>query len=1191
MKKKGNKKVTQNAPAIKGRTDTESSKDNAADKTVWDSSRILKILGNNSSDVVFLYNMGRRLQHVSPSFKMLTGYETASLKKKHFINYFHPDDSERLLKAWEEVFEGKEYRGKFRCVTKQNTVKMCTALWKPVCNESGRQIGVLRCEKEIIERKPVEEALRESEEKYRSILEAMEEGLYEIDLKGNYTFVNDAACRQLGYTRDEMIRMNYKKICAPETRRYLNRAFNQIFETGRPELLMDYEVIRKDGHARIFQANASLMRNASGKATGFLSLARDVTDRRRSEDRIRMSEERYRNILNTMQESYIEVDLKGNLKFFSEAVIRNLGYANEELLGMNFRKLVDGENRKKVFGAFQQVFLTGESSKGFDWEIIKKNGEKLTVESSVSIQKDEMGNAVGFRGVVRDVTQRKISEEALRRSEEKYRIILDSMKEGLYEIDLKGTYTFVNKAAAGQLGYTPEELAGMSYKSITSPETGRHLYEIFHRIYETGEPEFLMDYDVIRKDGSIRTHQSNAQLIRDSSGKPTGFRNLARDVTDRKRAEEAEKQSEEKYRNILETMEEGLFESDFNNKYTFVNDAACRLMGYERDELIGMDAHRIHPPEMIDDILKIYRKMYKTGKPEFLLDYKVIRKDGSVRIHQANALTIRNSTGEIVGFRTLARDVTERRRAEEALRQKEEALRLSEEKYRMIAENVNDVIWTIDFNMNFTYISPSIFLVTGHMPEEIQNKPVKDIMTPESFALVGKLLTEELANEKNRADPNRSRTLELELVKKNGGTIWVEASATFTRDENFNAGEILGVARDISERKRAEKEKAILEEQLLQARKMESVGRLAGGVAHDFNNMLSVILGYAELIRTQLPKGDPIMAEMMEIEKAASRSKEITSQLLAFSRKQIIAPKHMDLNGLIINTQKTLTRLIGEDIELKYYPGQNLWKVKFDASQMEQILVNLAANARDAMPFGGKLTIETENIHLNEDYCKTHLGFNPGDHVLLEVSDNGSGMDKETLEHLFEPFFTTKDIGKGTGLGLAMVYGIVTQNGGFINVYSEPGKGSIFKIYMPRSMEDGQVQEEEETMKLATGSGTVLLVEDDEMVRHMINEMLEAIGYSVLAAESPVAALSILENSETHIDLVLTDVVMPVMSGKMLRDWIEIMRPGLKVLFMSGYSSNVIVHHGVLDEGVQFIQKPFSLIDLARKVREAISNG
>ena len=428
-----------------------------------------------------------------------------------------------------------------------------------------------------------------------------------------------------------------------------------------------------------------------------------------------------------------------------------------------------------------------------------------------------------------------------------------------------------------------------------------------------------------------------------------------------------------------------------------------------------------------------------------------------------------------------------------------------------------------------------------------------------------------------------------ELVAKrpDGSLFPVEFSASLVKDEAGATVYLMGSFVDITERKRAEEEKAKLESQLLQAQKMESVGRLAGGVAHDFNNMLSVILGYAALMKSKLPAGDPLMNNVLEIEQAGLRSRDITRQLLAFSRKQIIAPRPVNVNNLLTATQTTIARLIGEDIDLQFFPKKDLGTIKIDPSQVDQIIMNLAVNARDAMPGGGTLTLETENVHLDEAYCRQHLGSTPGHYVLLAVSDNGAGMDRDTLSHVFEPFFTTKEIGKGTGLGLATVYGIVKQNGGFINIDSGPERGTMFKIYFPRIKEEEQIEKTVEA-PFSSGTGTILLVEDDAMVRGVTAALLEEIGYTVLIAKTPLEALATCEKKDTAIDLLLTDVVMPEMKGPELRHRINDIRPGIKVLFMSGYTANVIVHHGVLEEGVRFIHKPFSMQDLAGKVRDAI---
>ena len=371
---------------------------------------------------------------------------------------------------------------------------------------------------------------------------------------------------------------------------------------------------------------------------------------------------------------------------------------------------------------------------------------------------------------------------------------------------------------------------------------------------------------------------------------------------------------------------------------------------------------------------------------------------------------------------------------------------------------------------------------------------------------------------------------------------------------------------------------------------MESIGRLAGGVAHDFNNMLGVILGYAEMLLEQSGKDEAATAALQGIQQAALRSAQLTGQLLAFARKQTVAPKILDLNTTVEGMLKMLRRLIGEDIELVWLPGKNLGLVKVDPSQIDQILANLCINARDAIGDTGRVTIETDNAVFDEDYCAVHAGSVPGEYVLLVVSDSGCGMDHETVAHLFEPFFTTKETGKGTGLGLAMIYGIVKQNNGFINVYSEQGRGTTFKIYLPRLSQASDAPVETAVAKrMDAGSETVLLVEDEPMILQMVSLMLQRLGYKVLPAASPGEAIRLAEDHAGTIHLLMTDVIMPEMNGRDLAGKLLSLYPGLKRLFMSGYTANVIAHHGVLDEGVHFIQKPFSRNELAGKVREVLA--
>ncbi len=434
-----------------------------------------------------------------------------------------------------------------------------------------------------------------------------------------------------------------------------------------------------------------------------------------------------------------------------------------------------------------------------------------------------------------------------------------------------------------------------------------------------------------------------------------------------------------------------------------------------------------------------------------------------------------------------------------------------------------------------------------------------------------------------------SHKTERQVITQSGETVILDITSTPIRDAEGNVVSCFEMTQDITGRRRAEEDRERLRSQLSQAQKMESVGRLAGGVAHDFNNMLSVIIGYTDLTLNQLGAASPLYAKIQEIRKAAGRSADLTRQLLAFARKQTVSPRALNLNDTVESMFKMLRRLIGEDIDLAWLPSAKIWPTYIDPSQIDQILANLCVNARDAISGVGKITIATNTATIDESYLAGHPDAASGDYIVLSVSDTGSGMDKETLDNLFEPFFTTKERGKGTGLGLATVYGIVKQNNGFIDVYSEPGRGTTFKIYLPR-LTDGirQPPEESHDLRPSFGNETILLVEDEPAILDIERLMLENLGYSVLVASTPNEAIRMAREYEGKIQLLVTDVIMPEMNGRELANNLVSLCPGIKLLFMSGYTGDLIAHHGVLDDGVNFIEKPFSVQRLAAKVREAL---
>jgi two-component system cell cycle sensor histidine kinase/response regulator CckA len=624
------------------------------------------------------------------------------------------------------------------------------------------------------------------------------------------------------------------------------------------------------------------------------------------------------------------------------------------------------------------------------------------------------------------------------------------------------------------------------------------------------------------------------------------------------------------YQQLCANMMDAFGAADMEGRVTDANQPFIDLIGYSKEELLELSIFDLTPSKWHGFEKRIIDEQVLVRGYSDVFEKEYRRKDGSIVPVELRVVLARDPNGHPIGMWAIVRDISVRLAREGALRW-----------FQLTVESSPDAVFWLNEEGRFPYVSEQACRSLGYSREELMQLNIWDIDVE---------FTQEMWGPHWKKVKERGGARLERLHRRKDGTVFpVEISSKNVAFENQVYH--MAYVRDISDRVNANKERETLEAQLIQSQKMESIGRLAGGVAHDFNNMLSVILGYSELIKTKLAPDDPIMRDFEQIQRAAKRAQDITQQLLAFSRKQVFEPKILNINELIHCFENNLSRLIGEDIELKVFPSRDIENIEFDPTQIEQILMNLAINARDAMPAGGNLTFETANVSLDEAYCREHVGFIPGNFVQISVSDNGNGMDTETISHIFEPFFTTKEIGKGTGLGLATVYGIVKQGGGFINVYSEPGRGTTFKIYIPVSTGDIESLNIDEDQGPVLGSEAVFLVEDDEMVRKMVEVSLRKLGYTVLSAAGPEEALAIFPKEKNTVDLLITDVVMPKMNGKVLYKRLKSVRPDLKVLYMSGYTANVIVDHGVLNKGVQFISKPFSIIELSNKVRNALGDG
>jgi len=643
----------------------------------------------------------------------------------------------------------------------------------------------------------------------------------------------------------------------------------------------------------------------------------------------------------------------------------------------------------------------------------------------------------------------------------------------------------------------------------------------------------------------------------------------------RKRAEKLSQQSEERFRHLYDEAPVGYHEVDIEGHIIKVNRTELEMLGCTEEEMLGQFVWKFNADEQITR-QRVMAKIAGAIPPGRAFERTYKRKDGTTLPVLIEDRLLQNEEGRIIGMRSTIQDITERQQAEEALRR-------SEAKFKRLFDEAPVGYVELDTEGRITQVNRTELTMLGYTAEEMIGQAIWKFNVEEEKA-------RQTVMAKLSGIMPTGKPFERTYKRKDGTSLRILIDDSVIRDAEGSITGIHAVIQDVTERKRAEEEMANLQEQLRQSQKMEAVGQLAGGIAHDFNNLLTVIKGYSQLSLLELKEGDPLKANIEEIQKASQRAADLTRQLLAFSRRQILDIKVLNLNTILQDLDRMLHRILGEDIELIYGLAEDLGKVKTDPGQIEQVIMNLAVNARDAMLSGGKLIIETANLELDETYARTHIGATPGHYVMVSVSDTGCGMSSEVKERIFEPFFTTKEKGKGTGLGLSTVYGIVKQSGGYIWVYSEPGCGTTFKIYVPRvEDESSDLDHKEDTAHSLFGGETILLVEDEPSVRGLAVRVLREQGYTLLEASNGDEALRIFqEQKDKKISLLMTDVVMPQMGGKELSNRLKILQSDIKVLFISGYTDDAIVHRGVLEPGTNFLQKPFSPAALAHKVRDVL---
>jgi PAS domain S-box-containing protein len=982
------------------------------------------------------------------------------------------------------------------------------------------------------ELKVSQNALQESEKRYRQVVENATEIIYALDEKGNFTYGNPAGLKVTGYSLAELRSFNYADLVVPDHRERVSQAYINQFRERWPTTYIEFPFFSKAGEIIWFGQNTSLVIE-DGKVVGFHIIARDITERKKAEQALAESEQRYRNLVENAPDVIFTLASDGTIASLNPAFEMITGWSQAEWLNKTFHTILHPEDLPRGLELFQRI-MKGEKIAPFELRVLRKSGDYLVAEFTVTPQ-TQNGSVIGMLGIARDITERKRIEEALQITQ----FSVEHAPESVFWIDSEGHLDYVNEVAYRSLGYAREELLSMSIWDI-DPDFNKekwttHWQELPKRGPSTRESHHRT------KEGKIFPIEITGDYLR--YGEKEYNVAFVRDITDRKQAEERLRLQS----TALEAAANAIIITDHEGMIEWANPAFTALTGYPSAEAVGKNPRELVRSGKQDQAF--YKDLWDTILAGKVWRGQMInrREDGSLYTEEMTITPLRDERGGISRFIGIKQDITERIRAAETLRQSEKKARQLAQENAVMAEIGRIISSTLDIEEVYERFAKEVaklipfdrIMINMINPEknatsfayiagiDVPDRRVGDItplrgtatfecMRTRSGMLIQPDDIEECLARFPALLPSFQAGLRsimfIPLISKDQfiGTLSLRSlkPKAYT-DQDVRVGE--GIANQVAgaianaqlftERVRAEQDKAALQDQLRQSQKMEAIGSLAGGIAHDFNNLLTVIKGYSQLSLMELKEGDPLKPNIEEVQKAAERAAGLTRQLLAFSRRQVMEMRVLDPNTLLRDLDKMLRRIIGEDIELVTLLADDLGTVKADAGQIEQVVMNLAVNARDAMQKGGKLTIETANVELDENYARNHIAVKPGPYVMLSVSDTGVGMTPEVRDRVFEPFFTTKEKGKGTGLGLSTVYGIVKQSGGNIWVYSEPGKGTAFKIYLPRVDEPlEEVGEKGVKEGLPRGSETVLVVEDEEEVRKLAVQILRRQGYTVLEA-------------------------------------------------------------------------------------------
>ena len=1144
-----------------------------AEERLRESEARFREMAENTGDIYYNYDpVNDRLLYANENFVRVWGrpLETAYADPMSYLDGIHPEDRPAADEADVRQRRGEPTDTEYRVVRPDGGVTWIQDRSRSLTDASGAVYRIVGTMRDITARKRVEAALRESQGLLRIAARVSRLGGWSIDLaeSGPVIIWSDEVCILHGVTPGYRPDMDTAfGFFAPEHRATIYNAIETCIKERR-DFDEELEIVTADGRRVAVRAMGEAVVDPQGKVVRVQGALQDVTERKEAEYSLVLSQQRYYQLADSMPFMVWTADAGGRIDFANRAFTHYTGIPSDERLGERWLGAVHPDDVSRCLAVWQEAAATGEPYE-MEFRILRRAGgdhrwHKLTGTAI----RDEEGNVVKWYGTALDVHEIKLAEERANDLARRLTKTLESITDAFLTMDRNWRFTYVNHEAERMLGRARGELLGRDMWTEFPDVSGSDFERHYRHALESGETTAFEAYypPPIDKWFAVRAYPS-----------AHGLAVYFRDVTKARLDAQRQRENEERLRLVSRATNDLIWDFDAVTGMIWWGEGFEKFFGPAPENRMTDEAfweERVHPDDRARAITGVERA-FRGGGDDWSDEYRIRRADGSYVYVLDRGFVLRDASGKAVRMIGGLTDLTDRKRAEEDLRRLANELAREREKL-VVAQNVAKLgSWETDLLTLEVSMSEESYRIHGLDPATYvpTHAGIFALIHPDDRERVEEAFADSVGKD-------GAHMIVHKMLLPDGSVRHVEQNWRIERDAAGRPLRAVGTTQDITAR-------VGLEEQFRQAQKMEAIGRLAGGVAHDFNNMLTVILVRAEQAAKKLDPSNPLRATLKEIHDAAERSAGLTRQLLTYARRQAAEPRIVNLNESIGAMQQMLRRLIGEDIALGWVPGESLWPTRIDPAQVDQILANLCVNARDAIRDVGRIVIETQNASLDADYCRNRPGHRPGDYVMIVVSDNGAGMDAETRAHVFEPFFTTKEVGKGTGLGLATVYGIVQQNNGFIHVYSEPGEGTTFRIYLPRlATADAGGPVASPRGEAPRGSGeTVLVVEDESMILEVAVEILEGLGYKVLATTAPADALTIVSEHKGAIDLLLTDVIMPGMNGRDLAGRIRAMRPGLRVLYMSGYTANVIVTRGLVDQGDAFVQKPFSTDELAARVR------